>query len=194
MTPNPPHILIVDDQREIRDALVRYLEKNGMRATSAANTAGMDAAVKIGQFDLIVLDVMMPGEDRSSFLAQATMVVFKSFPALIRRLRKALNAGSHWLALFSGDIKVSPDLGAAAPYLTFAARQAGITGVWRKANQAGELSVVQLALFGQACHQCGGHDRADPFHRDEALDFGGPGFVACDKVCDPGVGNSTTRL
>ena len=63
MTPNPPHILIVDDHREIRDALVKYLEKNGMRATSAANAVAMDAALKVGQFDLIVLDVMMPGED-----------------------------------------------------------------------------------------------------------------------------------
>lgn len=60
---NPPHILIVDDHREIRDALARYLEKNGMRATTAANAVAMDVAMKGGRFDLIVLDVMMPGED-----------------------------------------------------------------------------------------------------------------------------------
>lgn len=59
----PPHILIVDDHREIRDALVKYLEKSGMRASSAANAVAMDAALKVGAFDLIVLDVMMPGED-----------------------------------------------------------------------------------------------------------------------------------
>ncbi len=59
----PPHILIVDDHREIRDALVKYLEKNGMRATSAADAVTMDAAMKTGEFDLVVLDVMMPGED-----------------------------------------------------------------------------------------------------------------------------------
>ena len=58
-----PHILIVDDHREIRDALVKYLEKNGMRATSAADAGAMDAAMNVGHFDLIVLDVMMPGED-----------------------------------------------------------------------------------------------------------------------------------
>ena len=63
MMTQPPHILIVDDHRDIRDALVKYLEKNGMRATSAANAVAMDAAMKVGQFDLIVLDVMMPGED-----------------------------------------------------------------------------------------------------------------------------------
>ena len=67
MTNNPPHILIVDDHREIRDALAKYLEKNGIRATSAANAIAMGAALKVGQFDLIVLDVMMPGEDGLSF-------------------------------------------------------------------------------------------------------------------------------
>lgn len=60
---HPPHILIVDDHREIRDALVKYLEKNGMRATSAADAVAMDSAMNVGHFDLIVLDVMMPGED-----------------------------------------------------------------------------------------------------------------------------------
>lgn len=57
----PPHILIVDDHREIRDALAKYLERNSMRATSAADAVAMDAALKAGRFDLIVLDVMMPG-------------------------------------------------------------------------------------------------------------------------------------
>ncbi len=63
MMTNPPHILIVDDHRDIRDALAKYLEKNGMRATTAADAVAMDAAMKVGRFDLIVLDVMMPGED-----------------------------------------------------------------------------------------------------------------------------------
>lgn len=58
-----PHVLVVDDHREIRDAVTRYLEKNGMRASAAKNTAEMDAHLKAGRFDLVVLDVMMPGED-----------------------------------------------------------------------------------------------------------------------------------
>jgi len=58
-----PHILVVDDHRDIRDGLVRYLEKNAMRVTAAADTQAMDAALKAGRFDLIVLDIMMPGED-----------------------------------------------------------------------------------------------------------------------------------
>ncbi len=58
-----PHILVVDDHREIRDAVSRYLERNGMRASSARDAAEMDAKLAAGHFDLIVLDVMMPGED-----------------------------------------------------------------------------------------------------------------------------------
>ncbi|PLX37448.1 MAG: DNA-binding response regulator [Hyphomicrobiales bacterium] len=58
-----PHILVVDDHREIRDAVSRYLEKNGLRATTARDAKEMDACLKAGRYDLIVLDVMMPGED-----------------------------------------------------------------------------------------------------------------------------------
>ncbi len=58
-----PNILIVDDHREIRDALTRYLEKNGYRTTAAENATSMDTALSTQQFDLIILDVMMPGED-----------------------------------------------------------------------------------------------------------------------------------
>ena len=58
-----PHILIVDDHRDIRDAISRYLEKNGMRASVACDAVELDAKLATGQYDLIVLDVMMPGED-----------------------------------------------------------------------------------------------------------------------------------
>lgn len=63
MSDHIPHILVVDDHREIRDAVTRYLEKNGLRAQSAKSAADMDVALQGGRFDLIILDVMMPGED-----------------------------------------------------------------------------------------------------------------------------------
>ena len=63
MKPESPHILVVDDHRDIRDAVTRFLQKNGMRATSAMDAADMDQKLSVGSFDLIVLDVMMPGED-----------------------------------------------------------------------------------------------------------------------------------
>ena len=58
-----PHILVVDDHAEIRHSVSRYLEKNGMRATGASNTVEMDDQLARESVDLIVLDVMMPGED-----------------------------------------------------------------------------------------------------------------------------------
>lgn len=61
--PQLPHILVVDDHREIRDAVTKYLERNGLRATAAKDAAEMDVQLKAGRFDLVVLDVMMPGED-----------------------------------------------------------------------------------------------------------------------------------
>lgn len=63
MTSESPHILVVDDHREIRDAVTRFLQKNGLRATSAKDAVDMDHKMAVGRFDLIVLDVMMPGED-----------------------------------------------------------------------------------------------------------------------------------
>ena len=58
-----PHILLVDDSAEIRKAVARYLEKNDMRVTTARDAAEMDACLAVGRHDLVVLDVMMPGED-----------------------------------------------------------------------------------------------------------------------------------
>lgn len=61
------HILVVDDDRRLRDLLQRYLSENGFRVTTASDAA--TARVKLGSlaFDLIVLDVMMPGESGLDF-------------------------------------------------------------------------------------------------------------------------------
>lgn len=57
------HILVVDDDRQIRTSLGRFLTANGLRVSHATDAAGMFSALEAGRFDLIVLDVMMPGED-----------------------------------------------------------------------------------------------------------------------------------
>ena len=58
-----PHILVVDDHREIRELLAKYLVKNGLRVSTANGGAEMRSALRGGAIDLIVLDIMMPGED-----------------------------------------------------------------------------------------------------------------------------------
>lgn len=60
---NPDHILIVDDDREIRRLLSEYLEKYGLRTTTAADGPAMWRALDSLQIDLIVLDLMLPGDD-----------------------------------------------------------------------------------------------------------------------------------
>jgi two-component system phosphate regulon response regulator OmpR len=59
---NAPHVLLVDDDQRIRDLLARYLTENGFRVTPAADAAAARAALRGLSFDLILLDVMMPGE------------------------------------------------------------------------------------------------------------------------------------
>ncbi|KWR76395.1 response regulator [Cupriavidus sp. IDO] len=59
----PDHILIVDDDREIRELVATYLERSGMRITLAANGREMRTALEKGSVDLVVLDLMLPGED-----------------------------------------------------------------------------------------------------------------------------------
>ncbi len=62
-----PHILVVDDAREIREPLVKYLQKNGYRATGSESAAAARKQLRTHAIDLIVLDIMMPGEDGLSF-------------------------------------------------------------------------------------------------------------------------------
>lgn len=58
-----PHLLVVDDARDIREPLGQYLRRHGFRTTLAANAVDARRAVEEGAIDLAVLDVMMPGED-----------------------------------------------------------------------------------------------------------------------------------
>ena len=57
------HILVVDDDLDIRELLQQYLEKNGFQVSVAANGRQMRGALAAASVDLIVLDLMMPGED-----------------------------------------------------------------------------------------------------------------------------------
>ncbi|MBB3316902.1 two-component system OmpR family response regulator [Rhizobium sp. BK181] len=57
------HILIVDDDREIRELVSSYLKKNGLRVTAVADGRHMRSFLEANAVDLIILDVMMPGDD-----------------------------------------------------------------------------------------------------------------------------------
>jgi two-component system phosphate regulon response regulator OmpR len=60
--PEPPHLLVVDDDARLRALLQRFLDEQGFRVTAAADAAAARRALASFAFDLVVLDVMMPGE------------------------------------------------------------------------------------------------------------------------------------
>lgn len=64
---NAPHVLLVDDDQRIRDLLGRYLVDNGFRVTTAPDAATARSSMRGLAFDLVILDVMMPGESGLEF-------------------------------------------------------------------------------------------------------------------------------
>ncbi len=81
------HILIVDDDREIRELVGNYLQKNGLRTTVAGDGRQMRAALEDGPIDLIVLDIMMPGDDGLLLCRELRAGKYKSVPVLMLTAR-----------------------------------------------------------------------------------------------------------
>lgn len=82
-------ILVVDDDRELLDMVCRYLAENGLSAHPAPDSVHMDAWLASGRPDLIVLDVMLPGEDGLS---------------IVKRLKARLDVPVLMLSARSSDI------------------------------------------------------------------------------------------
>lgn len=61
------HLLVVDDDDRIRELLKQFLSRAGFRVSAAADAAHADRLIGVMDFDLLVLDVMMPGEDGFAF-------------------------------------------------------------------------------------------------------------------------------
>ncbi|MDO8421823.1 MAG: response regulator [Parvibaculum sp.] len=80
-----PHILVVDDDRRIRELIKRYLSENGYRITTAENAADARAKLAGLEFDLLVLDVMMPGE--SGLELTASLRISSAVPILMLTAR-----------------------------------------------------------------------------------------------------------
>lgn len=100
MVSDAPHILIVDDDRRIRELLDTYLSSHGYRVTPAANAGEARERMRGLIFDVIVLDVMMPGESGVSF-AEGLRAMRLDIPILMLSARaesadriKGLAAGS----------------------------------------------------------------------------------------------------
>lgn len=84
---SPDHILIVDDDREIRQLLATYLGNNGLRTSVAANGREMNAVLASYSIDLIVLDIMLPGQDGLSLCRDLRASKWKAIPILMLTAR-----------------------------------------------------------------------------------------------------------
>lgn len=81
------HILIVDDDREIRELVSSYLKKNGLRVTVAADGRQMRSFLETSTVDLVVLDVMMPGDDGLVLCRELRAGIHKKTPILMLTAR-----------------------------------------------------------------------------------------------------------
>ena len=82
---NAPHLLVIDDDKRIRTLLGRYLNENGFRVTTAADADDARRRLSGLAFDLLIVDVMMPGEDGLS-LVKSFVELHEGQVSLISRL------------------------------------------------------------------------------------------------------------
>ena len=101
-----PHLLVVDDDRRIRDLLSRFLAGEGFRVTTADNAADARAKLTGLSFDLIILDVMMPGE--TGFEFAKSLRGTSNVPILMLTARDAAESRIEGLSLGADDYLSKP--------------------------------------------------------------------------------------
>ena len=101
-----PHLLVVDDDRRIRDLLYRFLSGEGYRVTTADTATDARAKLKGLSFDLLVLDVMMPGE--SGFDLAKAIRSESNVPILMLTARDAAESRIKGLEMGADDYLSKP--------------------------------------------------------------------------------------
>ena len=101
-----PHLLVVDDDRRIRDLLSRFLQAEGYRVTTAETAAEARAKLDGLCFDLLILDVMMPGE--SGFELAASIRLSSAVPILMLTARDATESRIKGLEIGADDYVGKP--------------------------------------------------------------------------------------
>ncbi|MGA7975324.1 MAG: response regulator transcription factor [Pseudolabrys sp.] len=102
-----PHLLVVDDDRRIRDLLSRFLASEGYRVTTAETAADARAKLNGLSFDLLILDVMMPGESGFDF-AEALRGTANNVPILMLTARDAAESRIKGLEIGADDYLSKP--------------------------------------------------------------------------------------
>ncbi|MGB8577144.1 MAG: response regulator, partial [Pseudolabrys sp.] len=101
-----PHLLVVDDDRRIRDLLSRFLAGEGYRVTTAETAMDARAKLKGLSFDLLILDVMMPGE--SGFDLAKAIRGDSNVPILMLTARDAAESRIKGLEIGADDYLSKP--------------------------------------------------------------------------------------
>jgi two-component system phosphate regulon response regulator OmpR len=101
-----PHLLVVDDDRRLRDLLSRFLASEGYRVTTAVSASDARAKLNGLHFDLLVLDVMMPGE--TGFDLARSIRAGSSVPILMLTARAEAESRIQGLELGADDYLGKP--------------------------------------------------------------------------------------
>ena len=104
--PEAPHLLVVDDDERLRGLLRRYLTDNGFRITLAADAAEARLKLKSLQYDLAIVDVMMPGEN--GFELTASLKAERRVPVLLLTAMAEAENRIHGLEQGAEDYLVKP--------------------------------------------------------------------------------------
>lgn len=138
-TDDAPHLLLVDDDRRIRDLLSRFLAGEGYRVSTAESAA--DARAKLGglTFDLLILDVMMPGE--TGFDLARSIRVNSTVPILMLTARDEKEARIEGLELGADDYVAKP----------FEPRELSlrIANILKRTQPVAPQPLVESVRFGQ---------------------------------------------
>jgi two-component system phosphate regulon response regulator OmpR len=137
LSDDAPHLLVVDDDRRIRALLSRFLFAEGYRVTTSETAADARAKLQSLRFDLLILDVMMPGE--TGFDLARHLRASSNVPIIMLTARDETHSRIEGLTIGADDYLGKP----------FEPRELSlrIAGILRRARPAGEPS-VESVRFG----------------------------------------------
>ena len=140
-----PHLLVVDDDRRIRDLLSRFLAGEGYRVTTAETAMDARAKLKGLSFDLLILDVMMPGE--SGFDFAKAIRGDSNIPILMLTARDATESRIKGLEMGADDYLSKP----------FEPRELSlrIANILKRAQPAPQPPPVESVRFGPFIYHLG---------------------------------------
>ena len=173
LSDDAPHLLVVDDDRRIRDLLSRFLSGEGYRVTTAETAADARAKLNGLSFDLLILDVMMPGENGFDFAKSLRGT--SSVPILMLTARDAAESRIKGLEMGADDYLSKP----------FEPRELSlrIANILKRAQPAAAPPVESVALRAvrlssgarRIAQRRGGHPADRPRARDAAHPDGDAG-------------------